>query len=122
MIRAKNLDPDGGFRLDQNRAYISRRSGMYNEKALVQSGELLFVRVGAGCYGRTALVPDGLEAQADDWIHILTPRRPVDAAGLVGWFNTPEGRLAVRRLAKGVGTLSISKSSLAELRIPRLYS
>ena len=78
----------------------------------------VFVRVGAGCYGRTAMVPKGLVAQADDWIHVLTPRLKVNGRGVVDWFNSETGRAAVRRLAKGVGTLSVSKSSLAELRIP----
>ncbi len=80
-----------------------------------------FVRVGAGCYGRTALMPHGLEAQADDWIHVLTPTDDVDCEGLVEWFNSEEGRSQIRRLAKGVGTLSISKTSLAEMRIPKRF-
>jgi hypothetical protein len=63
-------------------------------------------------------VPAGLEAQADDWIHVLTPRVGIDQTAVVDWFNSEAGRAAVRRLAKGVGTLSVSKSSLAELRIP----
>jgi hypothetical protein len=91
---------------------------MFCEQSAVRSGEILFVRVGAGCYGRTALVPPGLTAQADDWIHVLTPLAVVNNAGLVEWFNSEAGRLEVKRLAKGVGTLSVSKSSLAELRIP----
>ena len=63
-------------------------------------------------------MPSGLAAQADDWIHVLTPLAAVDKIGLVEWFNSEAGRSEVRRLAKGVGTLSVSKSSLAELRIP----
>lgn len=118
LIRAKNLAPQGGLRLDQNCAYIARGGDMFCDQSIVQPGEILFVRVGAGCYGRTALVPPGLEAQADDWIHVLTPLGEVDRAGVVEWFNSEEGRMAVRRLAKGVGTLSVSKSSLAELRLP----
>jgi type I restriction enzyme M protein len=118
LIRAKNLAPQGGLRLDQNCAYIARSGDMFCDQSVVRPGELLFVRVGAGCYGRTALVPPGLEAQADDWIHVLTPTVAVDSTGVVEWFNSEEGRTAVRRLAKGVGTLSVSKSSLAELRLP----
>ena len=118
LIRAKNLAPQGGLRLDQNCAYIARSGDMFCDQSVVKPGELLFVRVGAGCYGRTALVPSGLEAQADDWIHVLTPLVEVNRAGVVAWFNSEEGRTAVRRLAKGVGTLSVSKSSLAELRLP----
>lgn len=118
LIRAKNLAPEGGLRLDRNCAYISNTGEMFCEQSAVRSGEILFVRVGAGCYGRTALVPPGLTAQADDWIHVLTPLAAVNNAGLVEWFNSEAGRSEVKRLAKGVGTLSVSKSSLAELRIP----
>ena len=118
LIRAKNLAPEGGMRLNENCAYISRTGEMFREQSVVRPGEILFVRVGAGCYGRTALVPRGLDAQADDWILVLTPHVKVDGSGVVDWFNSEAGRVAVRRLAKGVGTLSVSKSSLAELRIP----
>lgn len=118
LIRAKNVSPQGGLRLEQNCAYISRSSEMFCDESVLRPGEILFVRVGAGCYGRTALVPRGLEAQADDWIHVLTPVVEVDQSGVVEWFNSDAGRTAVRRLAKGVGTLSVSKSSLTELRIP----
>jgi hypothetical protein len=92
---------------------------MFRKQSVVRPGEILFVRVGAGCYGRTALMPPGLMAQADDWIHVLTPLVEVDAVGLVDWFNSEAGRTAVRKLAKGVGTLSVSKASLAELQVPR---
>jgi type I restriction enzyme M protein len=118
LIRAKNVAPEGGLRLDRNCAYIPSDGEMFCEQSVVRPGEIMFVRVGAGCYGRTALMPPGLEAQADDWIHVLTPLADVDANGLVEWFNSETGRTEVRRLAKGVGTLSVSKSSLAELKIP----
>lgn len=118
LIRAKNVAPEGGLRLEENCAYIERDGDMFCDKSMVRPGEILFVRVGAGCYGRTALMPPGLDAQADDWIHVLTPLVEVDGEGIVAWFNSDEGRAAVRRLAKGVGTVSISRSSLVELRLP----
>jgi len=121
LIRAKNMSPEGGLRLTQNCGYISRHGNAFCEESAVSPGEILFVRVGAGCYGRTALMPHGLEAQADDWIHVLTPTDNVDCEGLVEWFNSEEGRSQIRRLAKGVGTLSISKASLAEMQIPEKF-
>jgi predicted RNA methylase len=121
LIRAKNMAPEGGLRLTQNCGYINRHGDAFCEESAVQPGEILFVRVGAGCYGRTALMPHGLEAQADDWIHILTPIDNVNCEGLVQWFNSEEGRSQIRRLAKGVGTLSISKASLAEMQIPEKF-
>lgn len=121
LIRAKNMAPEGGLRLTQNCGYINRHGDAFCEESAVRAGEILFVRVGAGCYGRTALMPHGLEAQADDWIHLLTPTNDVDCEGLVKWFNSEEGRTQIRRLAKGVGTLSISKASLAEMQIPEKF-
>ena len=121
LLRAKNIHPGGGLRVDEHRAYVANGGPMHKKAALVQPGEIAFVRVGVGCYGRAALVPEGFVAQADDWIHLLTPTRPVDAAGLVSWMNGDEGRAAVRRMAKGVGTLSISKGSLAALPIPARF-
>ena len=122
LLRAKNLLPNGGLRLSRDRAFIQQNGEMHREKAMVQPGEILFVRVGVGCYGRTALAPPRLRAQADDWLHILTPLVDLDAQGLVDWFNSVEGRFQVQRLAKGVGTLSISKSSLAGLQIPARFA
>jgi type I restriction enzyme M protein len=121
LIRAKNMSPEGGLRLTQNCGYINRHGDAFCEESAVSPGEILFVRVGAGCYGRTALMPHGLEAQADDWIHILTPIDNVNCEGLVEWFNSEEGRSQIRRLAKGVGALSISKASLAEMQIPEKF-
>ncbi len=118
LIRAKNLAPVGGLRLDRDLAYIERGGPMFKDRAVVQPGEVLFVRVGAGCYGRAALVHDGVVAQADDWIHVLTPITGVNAAAVVDWLNSDGGRREVTALAKGVGTLSVSKSSLAGLAIP----
>ena len=118
LLRAKNFSPEGGLRLTSNLAYIRNQGAMFREAALVRSGEILFVRVGAGCYGRTALVPARLRAQADDWLHVLTPRTGVNGGGIVGWLNSTDGRTAIRRIAKGVGAVSVSKSSLADLRIP----
>lgn len=104
--------------LDRNCAYIHKSGSIFRETAVVQPGEVLFVRVGVGCYGCAAVVPTGLVAQADDWIHILTPKAGVGAQAVADWLNTAGGHAEVRCLAKGVGTLSVSKSSLANLRVP----
>jgi len=118
LLRAKNLHPEGGLRMDENTLHISTTSPMYREDAVLREGEIVFVRVGAGCYGRAAVVPVNSRMQADDWLHVLTPVMEVDVQGVAAWLNGPEGRQHTSRLAKGVGTLSISKSSLAEMRIP----
>ncbi len=121
LLRAKNLAPEGGLRIDPaaDLAYISRAGCMFRPQALVKAGEIVFVRVGSRCYGRTALVPLGLEAQADDWLLIITPVVKLDAAGLVSWMNSAEGRVSIQHMAKGVGSVSIAKSALATLQIPR---
>jgi len=121
LLRAKNIAPEGGLRLNEKCGYIDSHGNAFCEESLVRPGEIVFVRVGAGCYGRTAVMPPGLAAQADDWIHVLTPIADVDCDGLVKWFNSDEGRSQIRRLAKGVGALSISKTSLVEMRIPEKF-
>ena len=121
LLRAKNLAPEGGLRLNENCGYIDQTGDAFCEKSQIRPGEILFVRVGAGCYGRTAVMPPDLAAQADDWIHVLTPLADVDSDGLAEWFNSDEGRSHIRRLAKGVGALSISKTSLAEMWIPKKF-
>jgi type I restriction enzyme M protein len=124
FLRAKNISPTGKFRISEEEddvAYIDLAGIMSKPAAEVQPGEIVFVRVGAGCYGRTALIPQGFVAQADDWIHVLTPEARVDASGLVDWMNSTEGRARVRLMAKGVGTPSISKTALAELQIPARF-
>jgi hypothetical protein len=121
LLRAKNLDPEGGLRIDPaaDLVYISRGGSMFRPQAIVKAGEILFVRVGARCYGRTALVPLELEAQADDWLLVITPVVKLDAVGLVSWMNSAEGRASIQLMAKGVGSVSIAKSALATLQIPR---
>ena len=118
LIRAKNLAPTGGLRLAEKLAHIRRDSGCFRERALVQPGEILFVRVGIGCYGRAAVMPPGLVAQADDWFHLLTPLTDFDTHGVVAWMHSDEGRRELLKMAKGVGTLSISQSSLSNLLLP----
>ncbi len=118
LLRAKNLAPTGGLRLAENLAHIRRDSAGFRERAVVLPGEILFVRVGAGCYGRAAVMPPGLTAQADDWFHLLTPLTDLDAPGVVAWMHSDEGRRELLKMAKGVGTLSISQKSLSDLLLP----
>ncbi len=118
LLRAKNLAPTGGLRLAENLAYIRRDSACFRERAVVLPGEILFVRVGAGCYGRAAVMSSDLVAQADDWFHLLTPLTALDAPGVVAWMHSDEGRRELLKMAKGVGTLSISQKSLSDLRLP----
>ena len=123
LLRAKNLAATGGLSLEKNCAYIRRDSEFFRERAVVKPGEIVFVRVGVGCYGRAAVVPADLVAQADDWIHVLTPiaGASVNVRGVVRWMQSPAGRAELLKLAKGVGTLSISKSSLKNLLLPARF-
>lgn len=75
LLRAKNLAPTGGLRLDNNLAYLRRDSSGFRERAIVQPGEILFVRVGAGCYGRAAVMPPASSPKATTG-SISSPRSP----------------------------------------------
>jgi len=85
-----------------------------------RKGDVLFVRVGVGCIGRAAVVLDeDEEGVADDCLYILRFRRermlPEFFALLTqtGFF-----RLALRRIQRGTGTVTVPQRLLRTLPVP----
>jgi len=120
LIVAKNFLPVTGLDLDKARNFIDADNSSFSIKAKINNGEILFVRVGVGCCGRVAVFDGDNDAQADDWIHILTPQQGVDPWYITSWMASSYGQRLIKLISHGVGTVSISKSSLGQLLIPRL--
>lgn len=120
LIVAKNFLPVTGFDLDKARHFIAADNPSFSIKAKIRKGEILFVRVGVGCCGRVAVFDGDNNAQADDWIHILTPQQGMDPWYITSWMASSYGQRLIKLISHGVGTVSISKSSLGQLLIPRL--
>jgi len=121
LIAAKNFRPSGGLDFFRESRFIRHGGPGYSPRALVRDGDLLFVRVGVGCCGRAAVVHPGDESwQADDWLHILRVQPGVDPHYVAAWLMSEPGSAMVGALRHGVGTVSISRSALLTLAVPRL--
>lgn len=108
-----------GIDLDKRRLFVEPGSPMDIPGARVKAGDVLFVRVGAGCIGRATVVPPELEgAVADDWIYILRPRPGVSSEWLAGKFYTEPAKSFIATFKRGTGTPTIPKSVLLRMRVP----
>jgi len=120
FISAKTVTPLGIDFSKENRGrhYIDPKSDMYNPKAHVKIGDLLFVRVGVGCIGRTAVVTSPEEqGVADDWIYIIRPKKELLAYYIALYLQTKYGTSQINSLKRGVGTVTIPQRLLKELNI-----
>ena len=118
-ISAKVVTPLGiDFRRDPR--YIEPNSAMDKKYAHVEPGDLLFVRVGVGCSGRSAVVVDSNDVGvADDWIYIIRLRDRDLLPYYVSIFMQSDlGRSQIERMKRGVGTVTIPQSELKKLKIP----
>jgi type I restriction enzyme M protein len=110
---------ESGIDLGKRRLFVEPGSPMDIPGARVKAGDVLFVRVGAGCIGRAAVVPQELEgAIADDWIYILRPKPGVPPKWLADQFYTEPVRRFIATFKRGTGTPTIPKSVLLRMRLP----
>lgn len=110
---------ESGIDLDRRHLFVEPGSPMDIPKARVRPGDVLFVRVGAGCIGRAAVVPPELEgALADDWIYILRPKPGVSPEWLAGQFYTEPAKKFIATFKRGTGTPTIPKSVLLGMGVP----
>ncbi|RKY99775.1 MAG: hypothetical protein DRQ10_05545 [Candidatus Hydrothermota bacterium] len=118
FISAKTFT-EFGLDLSRDRKFVLPGSKMDFKKAHVRVGELLFVRVGVGCIGRTAVITDDEEKGiADDWIYIIEVKDArISAFYLHFWLQTPMIQKEIRRLARGVGTVTIPIKLLKEVPV-----
>jgi len=119
FISAKTITPLG-IDFSKDKKFIEPGSIMDNKKAHVDIGDVVFVRVGVGCIGRAAVITKETEkGVADDWIYII---RSVDSRlspfYLALWLQTSTMQKEIRRLARGVGTMTIPIGLVRELPAP----
>ncbi|MEM4228041.1 MAG: N-6 DNA methylase [Candidatus Caldarchaeum sp.] len=108
-----------GIDFSKERKFVSRSTPMFKEKSLVRKEDLLFVRVGVGCIGRTAVVTSEDECGVvDDWIYIIRPNELLSPYYLSFYLQSRFGKIQLERIKRGVGTVTIPQSSLREIFIP----
>ena len=117
LLKAKNLSTYG-FRFGQDDFFIRTDEELFRPWACVDVGEVMVVRVGAGCVGRAVcVIDDRYKGQADDWMLIVTPKR-LNPSFLAFYLNSSIGKAFVQKEAQGTGTLSISKGKLQKVMVP----
>lgn len=118
FISAKTVTPLG-IDFSKDKKFVEPGSVMDIGKAHVEIGDVVFVRVGVGCIGRSAVITkENQKGIVDDWIYIIRNEdRRLSPFYLVMWFQTPTIQKEIRRLARGVGTLTIPISLLKEIPI-----
>ena len=116
FISAKVIT-DLGIDFNRNRKFVKPGSIMDKKQARVRVGDILFVRVGVGCIGRTAVVVDkSEEGVADDWIYILrVKKKNISPFYVALYLQTKTIQSEIRRLARGVGTITIPQKLLKEI-------
>lgn len=119
FISAKTITPIG-IDFSRDKKFIEAGGIMDNKKAHVEIGDVLFVRVGVGCIGRTAVITKKSEKGiADDWIYIIRCEDSrLSPFYLALWLQTSTIQKEIRRLARGVGTLTIPIGLVRELPVP----
>ncbi|HDD44129.1 MAG: hypothetical protein DRO88_12270 [Promethearchaeia archaeon] len=116
FISAKTVTPYG-IDFSKDRKFVQPNSPMDYKNAYVKIEDIVFVRVGVGCIGRAAVITSEEEKGiADDWIYILRVKdNRFSPYYLVFWLQTATIQHEIRRLARGVGTVTIPISLLKEI-------
>lgn len=119
FISAKTVTPLG-IDFSRDEKYIEPGGVMDSKKAHVDIGDIVFVRVGVGCIGRAAVITNKSEKGiADDWIYVIRVRDiRLTPFYLAFWIQTLTIQKEIRRLARGVGTMTIPVTLVKELPVP----
>lgn len=109
-----------GLDFTRDARFIKSGSHMDDPRAYVKQGDILFVRVGAGCSGRACVVVDENDfGIADDWIYIIRLKdREYLPYYVAIYMQSKPGRMQIERMKRGVGTVNIPKTELLKLRLP----
>ncbi len=120
FISAKTVTPFG-IDFSKSEKYIEPGGIMDSPKAHVDIGDIVFVRVGVGCIGRVSVITKEAEKGiADDWIYIIRIEdRRLSSFYLAFWIQTSVIQKEIKRLARGVGTITIPIALVKELPIPK---
>ncbi len=118
FISAKTIT-NFGIDFSNDRKFISKNSEMFKPQSLVKKNDIIFVRVGVGCIGRTVVVTSKDEYGAvDDWSYVIRTKKNLSPYFLAFYLQTKYGKIQLERIKRGVGTVTIPQSSLKEILVP----
>ncbi len=118
FISAKVVTPIG-IDFMKDRKFVQPNSEMDKKSAHAHVGEIVFVRVGVGTIGRTAVITSKEEeGLVDDWSYILTVKSDkVNPYYLAFYLQTPTIKEQILRYARGVGTVTIPQRELKKIPV-----
>ncbi|HIH96424.1 MAG TPA: N-6 DNA methylase [Thermoplasmata archaeon] len=110
-----------GLDFERDRRFVSRNNRMFKKGALVRRNDLIFVRVGVGCAGRSSVVTSYDElGVVDDWSYVIRTKEALSPYFLSFYLQTRYGKAQVDKIKRGVGTVTIPQALLGEILIPIL--
>lgn len=117
FLHANNIT-NFGVNYSKYEKFISIDSKMFNQNALTNVADILFVRVGAGCAGRVAIIDSSDKiGVASDYLFIVRTTN-IDPFYLTLLLNTDICQNEINKLKHGVAAISINKKELQQLEIP----
>jgi type I restriction enzyme S subunit len=115
FLMGKNIGP-GCLKLDCLER-VSRSFHEREKKSQLRPGDIVVVRIGQS--GQAALIPEDFdEANCSGLVVIKRPIENVHAPYLVYYLNSPQGRSASLREAKGSTRSTLNTSSVSKALIP----
>jgi len=93
------------------RLMVTSKVGGQHQRALISREDVLFVRVGAGCVGKCAIVTWLTKAFASDCLFVLSSKR-IDSYYLCLYLNTPFAKKYFDACARGVCSRYVTKADL----------
>ena len=119
FVSAKTVTPFG-IDLSRDGRFVSENSPMNKPQARTKVGDVIFVRVGVGCIGRTAVVlHDDETGIADDYLYILRFRTELLLPEFFALFSqTRFFKRQLERFKRGTGTVTIPQRLLREILVP----
>lgn len=92
---------------------------MFKKTAVVKKNDLIFVRVGVGCAGRTSVITSDEETGiVDDWSYVIRTGGELSPHFLAFYLQSKYGKAQIERIKRGVGTITIPQSLLKEISVP----
>ncbi len=118
FLSAKTVTPFG-IDLRRDERFVAPNSPMDKPSARTRIGDVLFVRVGVGCVGRTAVVLNEDETGvADDYLYILRFRSEMLPEFFALFAQTRFFRQQLENLKRGTGTVTVPQRLLKEMLVP----
>jgi len=119
FVSAKTVTPFG-IDLSRDGRFVPENSAMNKPQAKTKVGDAIFVRVGVGCIGRTAVVlHDDETGIADDYLYILRFRTELLLPEFFALFSqTRFFKQQLERFKRGTGTVTIPQRLLREILVP----